>query len=53
VACKHVATSTAKQRTVQWPLIRNGSTNKHVSTAKEKYKNNERDVLYEVRAEIL
>jgi hypothetical protein len=44
---------TAKQATIQQPLLSNGSANMHVSTATTGHSNNGRGVSYVVPAEIV
>jgi hypothetical protein len=42
-----------KQATVQEPLLSNGFTKRHVSTAVREHSNNGRDVSYTVHSKVL
>jgi hypothetical protein len=44
---------TAKEETIQQPLLSNSSAKKHVFTATNEYSNNISGVLYVIRAEML
>jgi hypothetical protein len=54
VACTPVCQAmTAKQETVQQPLLSNGFRKKHISTAVREHSNNGGDVFHAVCAEVL